>query len=258
MEIVYDKSKKHKQKNLSFCCAIAIPGIQSKKFDLSFLNAFLNIFPELIYWPSCLSNQGRSLEDLLNDNKHNLYHLYDQKPCCYCSPGTQPSTNDFKITKTQFENLFKEQGSVSCMNIGSPGHCICIFSSKFLIKESLDDWLTYMILRICCPLKQSIEALVELRNKIRGHACNSKMSNEEFKNNWNIIEEKVPELLRHGLSEQNKRDEAIQEFSKRLEDLKHRPLTEESYRKILQKLLEQNEMEQVFVFIDQIILPQHC
>ncbi|XP_052077072.1 uncharacterized protein LOC127715082 isoform X1 [Mytilus californianus] len=244
MEIVYNRSTIHQQKNLSFCCSTAVPGIELTKFDLSFLNAFLNIFPDIIYWPSCLSNKSKSLQDLLNDNKHNLYHLYDKKPCCYCSPGNQLSTDDFKISRQQFENLFDKQGSVSCINIGSLGHCICLFSANNLIKESLDDWLTYMILRSCCPLKQSIEALVELRNKVRGHACNSKMSNEEFKNNWSIIEEKVPELLKHGISDQKKRDEAIQEFSKRLKDLKHRPLTEESQRNILQKLLEQNEMKQ--------------
>lgn len=248
MEIVYNRSTMHQQDNLSFCCSTAVPGVETTYFDLSFLKAFLNIFPEIIYWPSCLSKQSKSLQDLLNDNKHKLYHLYDKRPCCFCSPGNQLSTDDFKITKQQFEDLFDKQESVSCINIGTFGHCICLFSAKILVKESLDDWLTDMILRSCCLLKQNIEALVELRNKVRDLAGNSQMmSNKEFKNTWNIVAEKVPELLQHGISDKKKRDEAIQFFSKRLTDLKHGPLTEESQRKILQKLLEKNELQQVFV-----------
>ncbi|VDI77474.1 Hypothetical predicted protein [Mytilus galloprovincialis] len=101
-----------------------------------------------------------------------------------------------------------------------------------------------MILRICCPLKQSIEALVEVRNKVRGHARNSKMSNEDFKNNWCIIEEKVPELLNHGIVDNMKKETANHEFTQRLKDLKVKPLTEESYRQVITALLQQNEIKQ--------------
>ncbi|CAC5425821.1 unnamed protein product [Mytilus coruscus] len=244
MEIVYEKSKKHPKENLSFCCSTAIPGIESKKFDLSFLNAFLNIFSEIIYWPSCLSNQSKSLQDLLNDNKHKLYHLYDKKPCCYCPPGNQLSTDKFKITKHQFENLFHTQGSVSCKNTGSTGDCICQFSAHNLREESLGYWLTNMVLRSCCSLKQCIESLVEVRNEVRGHARKSRMPNDEYKKTWEIIQEKVPELLNHGIFDKKKREEAVQEFTQRLKDLKGKPLTEELYRQVMTNLLQQNEIIQ--------------
>ncbi|XP_052077066.1 uncharacterized protein LOC127715077 [Mytilus californianus] len=244
MEIVYEKSKIHSEKNLSFCCSTAIPGIESKKFDLSFLNAFLTIFSEIIYWPSCLSNQSKSLQDLLDDNKHKLYHFYDKKPCCYCSPGNQPSTDDFKITEQEFENLFGKQGSVSCKNTGSIGDCICQFSANNLREDSLGDWLTYMVLRSCCSLKQCIESLVKVRNKFLGHSRNSKMSKDEYKKTWKIIQEKVPELLNHGIFDKKKREEAVQEFTQRLKDLKVKPLTEELYRQVMTNLLQQNEIIQ--------------
>lgn len=258
MEIVYTKSTIHPQQKLSFCCSTAIPGIESKKFDLSLLNAFLNIFPEIIYWPSCLSNQSKSLEELLNDNKHTLYHLYNKKPCCYCSTDNQQSTDNFTIQKHEFMTLFKNKSSVSCKNTGSLVDCICPFSANNLKEELLGDRLTYVVLRTCSSLRQSIEALVELRNKVYGHACNSKMPNKDFKYNWCIIEEKVPELLKHGLFDQTNRNKAVEKFSKMLEERKDQSFTEESQRKILQKLLEQNEIEQVFLFVDLIVLHLHC
>lgn len=243
MESVYEKSKKHPQeKKLSFCCSNAIPGIKSTDFDLSFLNAIFKIFPEIIYWPSCLSDQNKSFQDLLNDNKHKLYHLYDQKPCCYCPSGNQLGTAKFTIKKMEFENLFAKQGSVSCKNTGSTGQCICLFSAKNLTKESQDERMTSKILQTCCPLEQIMAALVDVRNEVRGHPVNSKMPREKFEKNWEIIEEKVPALLNHGIFDKKKREEAIQEFTQRLKDLKVKPLTEELYRQVMKNLLQQNEV----------------
>lgn len=243
MEKVYNKSDKHTDENLMFCCSTAIPVIETKIFDLTLSNAFLNIFPELIYWPSCLKNQCMTLQNLLNDNKHELFHIYDKDTtCCHCPIVNNPSLGDLKMYKDQFEKLFYKKGSVSCKNTGSPDYCICLFSANNLSEELLSYGLTYVILQSCCPLKQSIAALVEVRNNVIGHVCDSKMSKEKYKENWEIIEEKVPALLTHGIFDEKKRNEAIQEFTQRLKDLKGKPLTEELTRQVMKNLQEEIEV----------------
>lgn len=247
MEIWYNISQYHEENNLSFCCSTAISGIETNNLDLLHLNAFLHIFPEMFFWKNCLTNQNKSLQELLMDNKHILYHVYNDKPCCQCIYSLPQGTYDFKLSKKQFEKLFRNQSRVPCRNTGFRGNCICMYSANAVRKESLDDWLTSVILSSCCSFKRSLDALMDIRSRVLSYACRNQISKDYFKAEWKTIENVVADLLTHGVFDKRMREKALQEFTERLSYLKHKPLTESTNIQVLCNLRQQIEFNQVFV-----------
>lgn len=247
MEIWYNISQYHAENNLSFCCSTAKSGIETNDLDLLHLNAFLHIFPEMFLWKSCLTNQNKSFQELLMDKKHIVYHLYNDKPCCQCIYSLPKGTYDFKLSKKQFEKLYRNQSRVPCTNTGFRGNCICMYSAKDVRKESLDDWLTSVILRSCCSFKRSLDALMDIRSRVLSHACRNQISKDYFKAEWKTIENVVADLLTYGVFDKRMREKALQEFTERLSYLKSKPLTESTNIQVLCNLRQQIESNQVFV-----------
>ena len=71
-----------------YCCCKAIPGVSTRALDVTLARFILINFCEDIFWYSSLTYPNLSLEDLLNNHKHELYHIYTGNiPCCLCPTG---------------------------------------------------------------------------------------------------------------------------------------------------------------------------
>lgn len=101
LDVLFDKSSKLSScKNgnkFDFCCTSANIGISSTVLDLSLARCLLIHFCLDVFWYSCLQFQNQSLDDFFNQNKHNLYHLWQPNAmCCQCSAGySSPTTQSY-------------------------------------------------------------------------------------------------------------------------------------------------------------------
>ncbi|CAC5404550.1 unnamed protein product [Mytilus coruscus] len=191
MELLFDRSSKlpcHNtaRRSAEFCCSMAKSGLYTDVLDLTLARCLLVNLCNDIFWFSCLQFQSMTFEDFLNNNKHELYHLWQYNaPCCQCPPGYTFPTNYSVLGQNDWMQMFNAV-LLPCADHKkrpSPGsmQSICSVAAKPGITSiHLNPSLRRIILQHCCTLRMAVETLVQIRNQDYGHAKEGLMSVNEY------------------------------------------------------------------------------
>lgn len=240
MKIMFSVSQVHQEENLKYCHSNVNRDITLKDVDLTYLNTLLrNISPE-IFWRSC----GKDLEALLNEYKHQLYHAYDKTSCCHCLPNMPDLNYSTSIKKPEWKLLFAESLVISCQKLSSTNNCICKYSAYTAISvPDLDEGLQKIVLEICCPLRQGIDSLVKIRNHVRGHATDGKMTDTELMKVRSSIDQEIMKIIEHGILDQQEKENIMKNFEEDLEKRWKQPMSHELHCKIIEHFKEEIRRE---------------
>lgn len=223
MDMLFDKNNKmpgHRPNHGSnFCCSFAKSGISTDVLDVILARCLLINFCADVFWYGCLQFQGISFENFLNQNKHLLYHLWQNNTrCCQCSSSVQTSLNCQIVNEQQWTNMFTtSSNSTPCRQMSPITHCICSISAKPGISQvDLAHVLQHTLLEYCCSTFKSVETLVKIRRNVYGHIEKAQITDLDYNTYKNDIESAVLSLAIICGKEQ--------EVKKAFNDLKHRSL----------------------------------
>lgn len=187
MGILLDKSNKmpgHKiNHGPNFCCSFAKSGISTDVLDVVLAECLLVNFCADVFWYSCLQFQGISFENFLNQNKHLLYHMWQNNTrCCQCSSPLQIPLNCQVVNEQQWTDMFTASSHSTHSRHRSPStHCICSISAKPGIRQvDLDPVLQNTLLKYCCPTLQSVETLMTIRRNVYGHIEKAQITDLDY------------------------------------------------------------------------------
>ncbi|VDI66474.1 Hypothetical predicted protein [Mytilus galloprovincialis] len=138
-----------------------------------------------------LSKRNLTFVDFINQNQHELYHLcYNRRPCCQCINNRIPlGTPSSRILhENQLDVLLDKSGPrLPNHNPQTRSTFCCCLAKHNLSSACLDITLTRCLLlnfavncRTTPHLKQTIENLIEYRNKIYGHAKEAKITDADY------------------------------------------------------------------------------
>ncbi|VDH90431.1 Hypothetical predicted protein [Mytilus galloprovincialis] len=238
LDVLFDKlSKLPSCKNASeFCCTIAKNGISSTVLDLSLARCLLINFCLDVFWYSCLQFQNQDLDDFLNLNKHNVYHLWQPNAmCCQCFAGYSSPTTQSYIDQAEWNQMFTTT-SIPCPSHRKRGHTgykiyICAVSAASGISlNQLTPSLQQVIIQHCCHLRKTIDKLVEIRNHDYGHATEGKMSDTDYSKCQTELQDGIMEIAKVC----NKEDH----FKQKLQSVQKRSLDETLCQQYQNTLLE--------------------
>lgn len=226
LDILFDKHGPklpcHIQKqNAEFCCSKAKSGISTDVLDVTMANCLLTHFCADVFWHCCLTLPRLSLEDFLNDNKHDIYHLVVgiNNICGHCPNGyTLPKKQ--LVNQHYFACLFNKTTQLcsSCSSSSSISTVCEVKATSGVSVGSIDCVIANMLLQSLCPLRKAVDTLVNLRNKMYGHVPEAKMSNQDYKNCMSEVEKNLIDIAVVCQKET--------ETKQALEDLRQRPLDE--------------------------------
>lgn len=218
------------------CCSSAQNGISTNVLDISLARCILTNFCHEVFWYSCLKFKGNSLEDFLNSNKHTIYHLLNNNTnCCLCPSGFVFPCDRPQIIQSEWNNMFSSlllpctndrkrpyKGTTSiCSVSATPGICI----------HHLDLNLQEVLLQYCCPLRKSVTDLADIRNVRYGHVQEARMSDADYKQVFNEIENNLKAIATVCGN--------IVEVKQSLQDLQNRTLDKTLCLQYQNSLLEQ-------------------
>ncbi|XP_071140749.1 uncharacterized protein [Mytilus edulis] len=186
LEILFDKNAKKPGHNLGnrsdFCCARTKTGITTDVLDITLTRSLLVNFCHDVFWFSCLTLQSQSLPEFLNKNKHHIYHLREPNiPCCQCPPGFISPVAGPLLDLQSWKVLFNLPELPCPLHRMVPSDFSCTVSaSQGIAVTDLGDKLTKVLIEQCCPLRQTIERLIQIRNKVQGHASDGRISEADY------------------------------------------------------------------------------
>ena len=146
-----------------------------------------------------LQQQGKTLQQFIEQHQHFIYHLcYNKYPCCQCPPHTRPHTKGSRVIHLpQLDILLdKHGGKLPNHNPGSPSapHC-CSPVNPGLTLEKLDITLLRVLLVNFVPLgsaeRKAVEDLTAIRNESFAHARQACMTDGEFKTSVTRIQQSL-------------------------------------------------------------------
>lgn len=205
------------------CCSLAQTGISTNILDISLARCILTNFCHEVFWYSCLQFKGKSLEDFLNLNKHTIYHLLNNNTrCCLCPSGFVFPCDRPQIIQTEWNNMFSSL-MLPCTNDRKRSYngttSICSVSATLGISiHHIDLKLQNVLLQYCCPLRKSVIDLVEIRNVRYGHVQEARMSDADYKQVFQEIENNLKAIASVCGN--------IGEVKQKLQDLQNRTLDE--------------------------------
>lgn len=243
LEVLFDKSTKKSCHSVGssgeFCCAKPKAAIATDDLDITLIRVLLVNFCNDIFWYSCLNLQSQSLEDFLNQNKHQIYHLREgNNPCCQCPPNYCFPVTTSVIDLCTWRRLFNSHqlpcslhGHVSsdlvCTDSASPGYTVQNLKS--------DVKLSMLLIDQCCALRQTIDNLIQYRNKLIAHARVGKISDADYARYKVDIESGIVEIAKVCENEAATRQSLL--------DLTHRSLDETLCIQYQNRLLELTQTE---------------
>ncbi|CAC5414292.1 unnamed protein product [Mytilus coruscus] len=206
LDILYDKSLKRTNhthgRSPDFCCSLAKTGIVTSILDLTLGRCLLVNFCTDVFWYSCLTIQSLTLEHFLNQNKHILYHLWqNNSSCCQCQPNAFISSSQQILDQRQWATLYTANVLPSPVhrkrpNTGIPTS-ICAFAANSGIKvQILDPHVNKIIIDNCCVVRKTVELIVQRRNHVYGHANEAKISDSDYLQYTNEIGNGLIEIAR--------------------------------------------------------------
>ncbi|CAC5391352.1 unnamed protein product [Mytilus coruscus] len=242
MELLFEINKKipsHRRiGHNDYCCSYAKVGITSQVLDLSLARCLLMNFCLDVFWFTCLTSQGQTLEQFLNSNKHVIYHLWkNNQNCCQCLPGFIFPCNDSLITENEWKSMFSSQLS-PCknhrkrMSTGSLSIC-SVGANSAVALQDIHLHIQRSIIQNCSHISKAVDKLVEQRSLIFAHVPEATISESDFKLLWNDTENNLLEIARVCGKETH--------VKKNLRDLHFKPLSLNmfvKYKQLLHKNME--------------------
>ncbi|VDI00853.1 Hypothetical predicted protein [Mytilus galloprovincialis] len=183
-----------------YCCESRM-GIQIKDLDLTLIRCLLVNFCQDLFWINCLN--GGIFEDFLNNNKHDIFHMWQvNKQCCQCPAGYTYSCDKRKLSEHEWKILFKNPITPCNFHIQFPSPNSCsLAASSGIVWQQLNKTIRLTLLDFC-ELKKDLEKLIKLRNNIQGHRAAREMTHmvdAEFNDIWKEIEDVICNLITHGI-----------------------------------------------------------
>lgn len=96
-----------------------------------------------------LKNNHQSFEDFLNQNQHDIYHLYYDAKCCQCGPGPLQGKKRI-LFASQMELLFDKNRQLSVHKITRRSDFCCCYAKQGVTTAELDLTLARCLLVNCC------------------------------------------------------------------------------------------------------------
>ncbi|CAG2207455.1 unnamed protein product [Mytilus edulis] len=138
-----------------------------------------------------LKASNQTLEDFINLNQHELYHLcFNRYACCQCKNGKLPLTTPASrvLHPDQLNILLDKSGQqLPCHTIRSSLQFCCCPAKSTLTTKHLDLTLLRCLLinfaSICPPnsnIRLAVDDLIGYRNKLYGHAQEAKCSETDY------------------------------------------------------------------------------
>jgi hypothetical protein len=219
-----------------YCCCKAIPGVSTRVLDVTLARFILINFCENIFWYSSLTYSNLSLEELLNDHKHELYHIYTgNTPCCLCRTGYVFPVKSPVLNQQQWTTLFGEV-TYPCMmhtNVASTNLVCSVAATIGITVKNLDKSLERIILENICSVRKAIGDLIHMRNNIYGHATEARMTDADYSCYTSKVDDALLEIAKICGKKANMRQ--------KLNDVEVRPLDETLLLQYQTKLLEQKQ-----------------
>ncbi|VDI80457.1 Hypothetical predicted protein [Mytilus galloprovincialis] len=242
MELLFDRSSlklpchNTGRRSDDFCCSMARSGLCTDVLDLTLARCLLVNFCNDVFWFSCLQLQSITLEDFLNHNKHDIYHLWKyNSPCCQCSPGYTFPSNYSMLDQNDWMKMFNAL-LLSCTNHRkrpSPGgmHSICsVAAAPGITLMNLDPSVRKIILQHCSTLRMDVETLVQIRNQDYGHAKEGIMSDNDYNTSVVKIERCILDIAKVCNKETK--------FKQKLREAKHGALDQTLFTQYQNNLME--------------------
>lgn len=219
-----------------YCCCKAIPGVSTLVLDVTLARFILINFCEDIFWYSSLTYPNLSLEDFLNNHKHELYHMYTRNtPCCLCPTGYVFPVKSPVLNQQQWTTLFSVVKSpcMMHMNVTSTNLVCSVAATIGITVNNLDKSLERIILENICSVRKAIGDLIHMRNNIYGHATEVRISDADYNCYSCKLDDALLEIAKICGKEANMRQ--------KLNDVELRPLDETLLLQYQTKLLEQKQ-----------------
>ncbi|CAG2207449.1 unnamed protein product [Mytilus edulis] len=188
-----------------------------------------------------LNSNNQTLEDFINLNQHEIYHLcFNRYACCQCLNGKLPLTNRV-LYPDQLNILLDKTGQqLPCHTIRSTLQFCCCPAKATLTTKHLDLTLLRCLLinfaSICSPnsnIRLAVVDLIGYRNKLFGHAQEARYSDTDYTLYINQIEAVILTIAKSCNKES--------EMKQKLKDAEVRPLDETICQQYQNCLLYDNQ-----------------
>ncbi|VDI73802.1 Hypothetical predicted protein [Mytilus galloprovincialis] len=220
----------------NFTPCLAIKGLKAAHLDVSMLRVVLSLCCIDLFWKSCLAKEGKSLENFLNEHKHDLYHLWQSKTrCCKCDQYYKPPSDFSGLKKLHFEILFSRKVVHSCKAGTSCILCSCSVSPT--LKESdIEDQIAIVVQDYFCPLKKNVNKLVDCRNNCYAHVSEAKFTDSTYNNIWTNVTNAIEQLSIHMKSK-----DALKQKITKVKGLLLNMKEYEKYKQLVQEQIEEDK-----------------
>ena len=172
---------------------------------------------------------NQTLEDFINLNQHEIYHLcYNKYTCCQCINGKLPLTTPVSrvLHPDQLNIILDKTGqTLSCHNLKSTAQFCCCPAKTTLTTKHLDLTLLRCLLinfaSICPPnsnIRLAVDDLIGYRNKLYVHAQEARYSDTDY-----ILYKSQIEAVILSIAKSCKKEN---EMKQTLKDAEVRPLDE--------------------------------
>ena len=248
LEILLDKNGMARSchvpgRRADFCCCLAKPGVTTNVLDITLVRCLLINFCDEVFWHSCLTLRSNTLEDFLNQNQHQLYHLSNiNTPCCRCPPGYVFPVARPLLDLRQWNFLFNALALPCAIhrNISSSNVC-CVFASSGIGVIHLSKDLSSTILEQCCSLRKNIDRLLQMRNTVYGHAKEGRITDVNYRIYKNEIESAILEIAKVCGNETEKK-QILMDLEKRSLD---EALCIQYQNTLLEQIAKERQLEEV-------------
>ncbi|XP_052097099.1 uncharacterized protein LOC127732086 [Mytilus californianus] len=151
------------------CCNYAKSNISPNDLDFSLLAKVIPYCCEDLFWHHCLKAKGRTLEQFLNENKHDVYHMWKKDlPCPLCKNGTIPQPpKTLYLTENNWNCLFVSQNT--------PLYPSSFSAKSGIMLSQLNPHLRFSLILTFSDIIESIESLRVFRNKF-AHSVDFKLT----------------------------------------------------------------------------------
>lgn len=192
MKMIFDKSqprkKGHNRNHDDKWCCCEVNAIKIEDLDLSFLRFFLLNFCDESLWDIDLTDTNESFQEILNHNKHDIYHLLNIKiTCCKCNSKYVNPKSFTKLDSRDFFTMFALKRQ-ECHQ-----YCICAYEAEIGLTHTdlrgkCNKCTFKQLTRSFCNIRKTIEKVVKVRNDIAHvYGKTARVSDDTFKQEWSIL-----------------------------------------------------------------------
>lgn len=128
-----------------------------------------------------LSKYDNQVSTVLKVNKHDIFHLWNDTPCCQCiTTGGINSKATLTLTFRQIKQLFEFQGNgkpghfkKDKTNINIVQHCLCRMSERSVSLNDFDINLLETLLKRFVNIESDVKMWLSTIRETRNHIAHS-------------------------------------------------------------------------------------